>query len=209
MARYSLGSKQSAGFSASRWAKGPRKRPSAARGATCPDGQKGDLIKSSLNCRNPPGHGTCACADHDNVHVRSSRSHRLGREIGKSERWREYLDARACSYRLAQRVKWHERCETASRPAEPLMTCSTSDVAVCCSRASFSSRVSRATSPSLPAAEEVGRDASCGRGTRFGFNALGRPALAGLPLTVERLPAADMPRSEHDRSAVLAGFARA
>jgi hypothetical protein len=99
MARYSLGSKESAGFSALRWAKGPRKRPSAARGATCPDGQKGDLIKSSLNCRNPPGHGTCACADHDNVHVRSSRSHRLGREIGKSERWREYLDARACSYR--------------------------------------------------------------------------------------------------------------
>ena len=35
--------------------------------------------------------------------------------------------------------------------SEPLISCSTSEVAVCCSSASFSSRVSRATSPFLSA----------------------------------------------------------
>jgi hypothetical protein len=126
MARCSLGSKQSAGFSVSRWAKGPRKRrvprkrSSAARDATCRDGQNGDLIKSSLNCRKPPGHGTCACADHDNVHVRSSRSHRLGRGIGRSERWREYLQTRACSYRPcpARQLAGTARKSTATSESE-------------------------------------------------------------------------------------------
>jgi hypothetical protein len=44
---------------------------------------------------------------------------------------------------------------TGSRsPGKPLMTRSTSGVAACCSRASFSSRVSRATSVSLPVVDE-------------------------------------------------------
>jgi hypothetical protein len=45
---------------------------------------KGDLSKGSLNCRNPPGHRTCSCADRDNVRVRSPRSLRLARSVGKS-----------------------------------------------------------------------------------------------------------------------------
>jgi hypothetical protein len=60
----------------------------------------------------------------------------------------------------------------------------TSAVADCCSNASFSSRVSRATSPSLTAAEEVKRVASL---RRFSFAALGLRALAGSRLTLERL----------------------
>ena len=40
-------------------------------------------------------------------------------------------------------------------PADPLIICSTSDVAVCCSSASSRSRVSRATFVSLPAVDDL------------------------------------------------------
>ena len=51
-------------------------------------------------------------------------------------------------------------------PGDELMILSTSEVAVCCSRASFSSRLSRVTSVSLPAAT--------GLRARVAFGALGR-----------------------------------
>ena len=66
------------------------------------------------------------------------------------------------------------------------MTRSTSDAAVCCSRASFSSRVRRATSPCSPATEGVVRDARFDALRSLGFDAFGRRAWARLPLTLER-----------------------
>ena len=70
-----------------------------------------------------------------------------------------------------------------SAPAKELITCNTSDVAVCCSRASLSSRVSRATSASLIGTDD---DAVLDASRRFGFAALRRRVFAGLPLTLER-----------------------
>ena len=66
------------------------------------------------------------------------------------------------------------------------MTWSTSDVAVCCSNASFSSRVSRATSVSWLAAEGLRRDAAFSALRRFSFTALRRRVLTGLPPALER-----------------------
>ena len=69
---------------------------------------------------------------------------------------------------------------------ELLITWSTSDVAVCCSSASFSSRVSRATSVSWLAGEELRRDAAFSASRGFSFAALRRRVLAGLPPALER-----------------------
>src|SRR6516165_6373699 len=63
---------------------------------------------------------------------------------------------------------------------ERAITRSTSDVAVCCSNASLSSRVSRATSVSWPEADEL-----LSR-TAFGAFALRLRALVGLLLALER-----------------------
>ena len=69
-------------------------------------------------------------------------------------------------------------------PGELEITRSTSDVAVCCSRASFRSRVSRATSASWIGADEGAFfDAS----RRFVFSASRPRALDALPLALERL----------------------
>src|SRR5262249_28998744 len=58
--------------------------------------------------------------------------------------------------RIAQPADLTSVSSTALRSkVERLITLSTSAVAVCCSRASFSSRVSRATSVSWPEAEEL------------------------------------------------------
>ena len=62
----------------------------------------------------------------------------------------------------------------------------TSEVALCCSNASFSSRASRATSASWPAADELRRRADLGALRRFTVTALRRRALTGSPPAVER-----------------------
>ena len=61
---------------------------------------------------------------------------------------------------------------------------STPAVAVCCSRASLSSRASNATSPCAAARE---RDATFGAVVRFCFATLSRRPLAGSPLLLDRL----------------------
>src|SRR6516225_11816154 len=67
------------------------------------------------------------------------------------------------------------------------MTSSTLEVAVCCSRASFSSRVSRATSISLPAADEPSCATAIGTLRRFGSGVFRRRPLVGSPPALERL----------------------
>src|SRR4029434_5336309 len=68
--------------------------------------------------------------------------------------------------------------------AEPLITLSTSAVAVCCSRASFSSRASCAALVSLLAARELRPRAAFGASRRF--NVLGRCVFAALPPVLSR-----------------------
>ena len=82
-----------------------------------------------------------------------------------------------------------ERSTTASNTAcrsnaDRLISLSTSEVAVCCSRASFRSRASRATSI-WPIRDELRRGAALGALRPFSFNALRRRALAGLPPALE------------------------
>ena len=72
-------------------------------------------------------------------------------------------------------------------PGELEITWSTSDVAVCCSNASFSSRVSRATSVTGLAAEELRRGAAFSALRGFSFAVLRRRVLTGLPPALERL----------------------
>jgi hypothetical protein len=69
--------------------------------------------------------------------------------------------------------------------AERLMTLSTSVVAVCCFNASLSSRVSRATSVSWPAADELRRRTAFGALPRVSVAVL-RRVLAGPPLALDR-----------------------
>ena len=64
------------------------------------------------------------------------------------------------------------------------MALSTSEVAVCCSTASPSSRVSRATS--VTSGAELERGAGFGALPRFGSGAFWRRPLAGLPPALER-----------------------
>src|SRR6516162_7630612 len=66
------------------------------------------------------------------------------------------------------------------------MTCSTLEIAACCSSASCSSRVSRATSVSWPGTEEPRAPTDSGALRRFGVTALWRCDLAGLPPAPER-----------------------
>ena len=58
---------------------------------------KGDLSKGSLNCRNLPGHGTCSCADRDNVRVRSPESFawqgRLLSRDGGTRTWKRLVQS--------------------------------------------------------------------------------------------------------------------
>jgi hypothetical protein len=67
------------------------------------------------------------------------------------------------------------------------MTLRTSEVAVCCSSASFSSGVSRTTSAFPPATDELERATAFGALWRFGFGAFQRRALIGSPPALERL----------------------
>ena len=76
---------------------------------------------------------------------------------------------------------------TGSRsPGKPLMTRSTSDVAVSRSRASLSSRVRRVTSVSLPAVDELERATAFGALRRFRSGVLRRRPLTGSPPALER-----------------------
>jgi hypothetical protein len=72
-----------------------------------------------------------------------------------------------------------------SSPGDELMTRSTSDAAVCCSRASASSRV-RALTCSCRLARELAGRASVGALLRLGFVVLACCAFAGLRLIVRR-----------------------
>ena len=73
-----------------------------------------------------------------------------------------------------------------SAAGELEMTLSISEVAVCCSSASLSSRVSRATSVSWPAAEELRRDATFSASRGFSFAVLRPRALTGPLAALER-----------------------
>jgi hypothetical protein len=66
------------------------------------------------------------------------------------------------------------------------MTFNTSDVAVCCSIDSRSSRASRATSVSRAAAEELRRRTAFGALRCFSFPVLRRRVLINLPPALER-----------------------
>src|SRR6516165_3645262 len=66
------------------------------------------------------------------------------------------------------------------------MTCSTLEIAACCSSASCSSRVSRSTSVSWPPTEEPRAPTDSGALRRFGVTALWRCDLADLPPALER-----------------------
>jgi hypothetical protein len=67
------------------------------------------------------------------------------------------------------------------------MTSSTSEVTACRSSASFSSRVSRASSPCSPAGDELAEEALFGVEARRGFDAFGRRARSRLGMILERL----------------------
>ena len=67
------------------------------------------------------------------------------------------------------------------------ITWSTSDVAVCCSSASRSSRPSRATSVSSPVGDELEPATAFGALRRFGFGVFRRRPLIGPPPVLERL----------------------
>src|SRR5262249_42740196 len=71
-------------------------------------------------------------------------------------------------------------------PAEPLITCSTSDVAAFCSSASFSSRLSFATSVSLRAGDELRRRTALGALSLLRAAAFGACALGDLPPALDR-----------------------
>jgi hypothetical protein len=76
---------------------------------------------------------------------------------------------------------------TASRsPGELLMTCSTSDVRVCCCNASFSSRMNRAIFASWSTAEELQRRTAFGALPGRGVTVLPRRVLTGLLRALER-----------------------
>src|SRR5204862_3250926 len=70
--------------------------------------------------------------------------------------------------------------------AERLMALSTWPVAVCCSRASTSSRVSRTTSASGPEADELLWRTAFGALPLFSANVFRRRALTGSPPALER-----------------------
>ena len=93
---------------------------------------------------------------------------------------------RYCQTFASQMPSRHSRSMLANTgcklTGELLMTPSTSEVAVCCSRASFSSRVSRATSASSLGADELERATVFGALRRFGSGAFRR-----RPLMVRRL----------------------
>ena len=76
------------------------------------------------------------------------------------------------------KMDWKTR---SSLPEGELITASTSEVAACCSSASFSSRISRATSASWSAAAELRRRADLGSLRRFAVTALRSRVLTGLP----------------------------
>src|SRR6516164_230383 len=81
---------------------------------------------------------------------------------------------------------------------ERLMTLSTSAVATCCSRASFSSRVSRATSVSWPATKEPRAPTDSGALRRFDVTTLWRCDLArSRPALERRLIAFPRLRTRH------------
>ena len=67
------------------------------------------------------------------------------------------------------------------------MTLSTSPVAVCCSSASFRSRVSRATSVSSPGGDDLERGTAFGALRRFGPGVFRRRPSIGSPPVLERL----------------------
>ena len=69
---------------------------------------------------------------------------------------------------------------------ELLMTCSTSDVAVCCSIASSRSRVRRSSSSCSSAIEELRRRTAPGAPPRFDVTAWRARVLGGFPPAVER-----------------------
>ena len=73
-----------------------------------------------------------------------------------------------------------------SSPGDELMTRSTSDAAVCCSRASASSRVRALTCSCRSARVELAGRASVGTLLRLGFVVLACCAFAGLRLIVRR-----------------------
>ena len=74
----------------------------------------------------------------------------------------------------------------ARTPLEELMSCSTFELAICCSRASFSSLVSRAICASWLAGDEVRLNKALGAWP-LRFTALCGRALAGSPPALERL----------------------
>ncbi len=80
------------------------------------------------------------------------------------------------------------------------MTWSTSDVAVCCSSASLSSRASRTTSVSSPAEDELERGTAFGALRRFGPGALRRRPLIVSPPALERRFIASPRRLSGNRS---------
>src|SRR5215471_5431339 len=87
----------------------------------------------------------------------------------------------------------------ASSPGELEITCSTSEVAVCCSRASASSRVRALTCCCRSASVELGGRAAVGALFRLGFVVLACCVFAGLRLIVQRRLAEPFPRA-NDRT---------
>src|SRR6476661_7720197 len=73
-----------------------------------------------------------------------------------------------------------------SCPGDELMTRKTSVVAFCCSSASFSSRLSRATSVSLPDRDELAGAPAFAASGCFGFGVFGRRPLIGSPPVLDR-----------------------
>src|SRR6516225_592001 len=82
-------------------------------------------------------------------------------------------------WQTASSTDWASVRERATTPRISL-------VALCCSCPSRSSRVSRATSVSWPATEELRAPTDSGALRRFGVTALWRCDLADLPLALER-----------------------